>query len=630
MKQTKVFQFLDGENSLRIPLRKRIIIGSGDTADIQLKKGSVEPIHCLLESIDGEWKIFNLAPKSVLKVNKKDVVTCQLKENDELIIGNRVFTFTEFKGKKLPSTPSVSEVLKKPLPIFENVKLGQVTNEGFSSAHPLEQMEGAQFSEYIFEDQDEIFPIFKYNLEKTAAEVVILFKEKIISIDYVTLTSGKVYLSGVDRNSRDIVFPYLGKKEKFELLDIRGQEVFLNELPGFTHEKFSDEKNKNQLLGKDDIHMYSVGDIKIYVRGDEAPPMVKNAPFFRRDPELRKYMLLCLLIVLIFFGGINFYTVDKELEKEKAPERIATILYKPKKLRISKQNEVVEEIVKEKPELKKTPVKTEVAVKELSNDNVKSKGDVNSKSMDDQAKKANPVKGPTNNIKKVTTTQKKSGGATKSSNNVVKKVSPVQNKSVGNVDTYKSVDFSSSMSNLMAKGGSLASATNNAGSSVSYEQNNTISSDESAQVEKANVSASVGSLTSQTQGKLESSFGTNGLVQKKQHYIAGVPYREVILGSIDRNDIWRILLENVPQFQYCYQRELDSKSKALEGVLMLQFVIGPSGNVTRASATNKDNNLPPRTKDCVVTHLKTIQFPQPNGGAEVTVNTPLNLQARQR
>lgn len=621
---------MDGENSLRIPLRKRIIIGSGDTADIQLKKGSVEPIHCLLESIDGEWKIFNLAPKSVLKVNKNVVVTQMLKENDEILIGNRSFVFTEFKGKKLPTTPSVSEVLKKPLPIFEEVKIGQLTKYGYSSAHPLEKIEDAQFSEYIFEDQDEIFPIFKYNLDKTAAEIVILFKEKIISIDYVTLTNGKVHLTGVDKNNRDVVFPYLGKKEKFELLDIRGGEVFISDLPGFTHDRFADESNKNQLLGKDDIHMFSVGDIKIYVRGDEAPPRVLNAPVFRRDPELRKYMILCLLFVIIFFSGINFYSVDKELEKEKAPERIATILYKPKKLRVSKQNEIVEEIVKEKPELKKTPVKTEVAVKELSNKPEKSKGDVNSKSVSDQAKKANPVKGPTNNIKKVTTTQKKSGGASKAANNVVKKVSPAQNKNIGNVDTYKSVDFSSSMSNLMAKGGSLASATNNAGASVSYEQNNTISSDESAQVQKANVSATMGSLTSQTEGKLESSFGTNGLVQKKQHYIAGVPYREVILGSIDRNDIWRILLENVPQFQYCYQRELDSKNQASEGVLMLQFVIGPSGNVTRASATNKDNNLPTRTKDCVVTHLKTIQFPQPNGGAEVTVNTPLNLQAKQR
>lgn len=651
MSQMKSLHLNDGVNNLRIPVKKRILIGSSDTCDIRLKRGNVEPIHCLLELNDGDWKIFNLAPKSICRVNGKDIVSQVVKVGDKLLIGNREFALEEIRKEAppvrdevsstrsdMPSLPpvrksvtgqQVNEGLKKTLPFFETPEIFVDRKQDTTSNHPLARVKDAQYTEYIFEDQDEIYPIFKYSVDKTAAEVVIIFKDKILSVDYIPLKNGKYYLSGVD-NNRDVAFAYLGKKEKMQILEVQNSEVYLSEIPGFEHRKFSDATDKGLLLGKDDIHIFNHGDIQIYVRGDEAPPAVMSAPIMRRDPELKKYLLLCFLFMVFFVGAMNLYQVDKELEKEKAPERIATILYKPKKLRISKQNEVVKEIVKDKPELKKTPEKSEVVVKDTAQKEEKSIGDVNSKSTNNNPKKGEPVKGPTNNVKTVTNTSKASGSPNKSATKSTKKAVSKPNNMKGNVDTYKSIDFSSSLSSLMAKGGSLSSATANSGVAVSYEDNNSLSSDESAQVQKANVSASVGSLTSQTKGKLESSFGTNGLVQKKQVYIAGVPYKEVILGSIDRNDIWRILLENVPQFQYCYQRELDSKSQALEGVLMLQFVIGPSGNVTRASATNKDNNLPIRTRDCVVNHLKTIQFPQPNGGSEVTVNTPLNLQANQR
>jgi len=643
--ENRSFQLNDGNKALRIPVKKRLIIGSGDTADIQLRKGNVEPIHCLLENVNNDWKLYNLAPSSVVKVNGENVVATSLKEGDQISIGSRTFVFEVAAAKKLPSSslppvapPApmmqepqvVTENFNKPLPTMPVRVLNKEAEVSYDENHPLEADPEFMFSEYIFEDQDEIFPIFKYTVGKKAAEVVILFKNKVLSVDYLSLENGRYHLAGVAKKIHDIDFPYLGKDEKLPIVDIKGSEVFLHKIPGFEHKKFSDDKSDSMVLGGDDIHLFENGDLRIFVRGDEAPPFVKSAPILRRDTEFKKYLILCLLFVIAFVSFMSMFEVDPELEKEKVPERIATILYKPKTLRVSKQNEVVKEIVKKKEVVKKTPEKPKVAVKETAQKEVKSKGDITAKNNNaNTPKKGNPVKGPKNNITKVTKTTKSAGKPGKSTAKTTTKTNVANKNYKGNVDTYKSADFSSSISSLMAKGGSLSSTTNTGGAAVSFQDNNAIASNSSAQIEKANVDASVGSLTSRTKGTLESSYGTDGLVQKKQVYIAGVPYKEVILGSIDRNDIYRILLENAPQFQYCQQKELDVRQAAVEGVLVLNFVIGPSGHVTKASASSKGTSLPKSTRDCVVNHLKTIQFPKPKGGGEVAVNTPLNIQAKQ-
>ena len=237
-------------------------------------------------------------------------------------------------------------------------------------------------------------------------------------------------------------------------------------------------------------------------------------------------------------------------------------------------------------------------------------------------------KGKKNNKKVVRAKKKASKPArTTKKTSKVKKLSN-NRKSRGKVDVYKSTSFTSSMNSLMAKGGSLSAFKASTGASESYnDDSSALDAGESAQVQKANVKAEVGSLSSKTRGKLSSSFGSDGLVHKKKVYIAGVPYKEVILGSMDRNDIMRILMENVPQFRYCYQKELDVQQKGISGVLGMDFVIGASGNVTRANVTKADKGVPVSVKNCVSNHLKTIQFPRPKGGGEVAVYMPLNLNS---
>ncbi|MFG1500650.1 AgmX/PglI C-terminal domain-containing protein [Halobacteriovorax sp. XZX-3] len=618
--------YLKGKKDIRLPQKNRIILGASDSCDVRMRGAGIDDIHCLIEFSD-KVSIYSMSSSKPVLVNGQEVVTMELKGGESITIGNYSFTFDS--SSKLPPQQLIhpQEVVKNlpKQPKFNDERIRK--DEEYQVNYPLSIDDNVKFSEYIFEEPDEIYPIFKYSIDKEAAEVIILFNGKIVSLDYIPHKDGKFYLVGANARGNDIEFPYLGKKDKVELLDIRKNDVAVGKIPGFEHRTFLNNKNAKSSLRRDDIHIFEKDNLKVFIRGTEAPPIVKTAPIFRRDKELRKYLIFCLLFFIVFAAGMMNFKVDKEIEKEKVPERIAKILYRPKQLRVTKKKNVVKNEVKKEVE-KKAPIKEAVSNVEKPQKVTKSKGDPKQKSTS-TPKKGTPRKGKPNNKAVVRETKKKASKPARTTNKqtTVKKLA-TNRKSRGKVDVYKSTSFTSSMNSLMAKGGALNSFKAGTGSSESFaDDNSALSTGDSAQIQKADVKAEVGSLSSKTSGKLSSSFGTDGLVQKKQVYIAGVPYREVILGSMDRNDIMRILMENVPQFRYCYQKELDVQQKGISGVLGMEFVIGASGNVTKASVAKADKGVPISVKNCVVNHLKTIQFPRPKGGAEVGVHVPLNLNS---
>ena len=95
------------------------------------------------------------------------------------------------------------------------------------------------------------------------------------------------------------------------------------------------------------------------------------------------------------------------------------------------------------------------------------------------------------------------------------------------------------------------------------------------------------------------------------------------MGSIDPDIIRRILRDHIPQFQYCYQKVLDSSKNKFSGVIDLKFDIGAAGTVTKAGIKRK-SAMPATVKRCVLDVLRGIKFPEPLGGGTVTVEQPLN------
>jgi TonB family protein len=101
---------------------------------------------------------------------------------------------------------------------------------------------------------------------------------------------------------------------------------------------------------------------------------------------------------------------------------------------------------------------------------------------------------------------------------------------------------------------------------------------------------------------------------------AGSP---IMMGSLDKEIIRRVIRRSLARVKYCYERQL-AKNPSLAGKLVVGFTIQPDGTVTGAlvkSSTIGDVEV----GQCVVKVVKALKFPKPAGGGVVIVTYPFNF-----
>ena len=663
--------------------KRRTLLGSSDACDLRFNASSIEAIHAVIEINGNIGKIYDMASKSGVYVNDKKVSVSDIRVGDLLKIGGHEFEIKIFdrsdvmppplkiledgiiedKPKIVPSktvvsagpTPSIPRELP---PINADISIDASKEEFIPRVqYPLAKDPNADFSEYIFEDVESLYPIFNYNSRYSAVEVIILFDEQIYSVDYLPGKKGVYKLVGHHSNKNEIEYASLRKKEKLDFISIQDDEIFVDPIPGYVVKNIDrncqEVKNSIHLLD-DDIVFFERGLVKIFVRKTESPPQVKVAPIFRRDEGFKKCLTLILCCVFLFLGFISMLEVNPELKKQKDPERIATVLYKKrkfkvKKLVVAKKTPPAKTKKAPKKVAQKAPVQKKIEKKPVPKPVKKVVKKAGRKTPKvGKVKKARPKKGPTNRVKKVTASnqnrpKKRPANRVKkvtASNKAPKKVSSrkrrsgpkrkaAPSKARGSVDTYKAFNFKSTVSSLMAKGGGAKNIKTSTYSS-SVGSAGVTGSSASARSQLASVgNKDVGSLTGVASGKLDQSSGAEGLSNKRGIFTAGLPSNTVVLGGMDPDIIRKILLDHVPQFRSCYQSVLDRSSSAFNGVGKFNFIIGSSGYVTRAGVDTQ-SSVPSSTKKCVINVLKGIQFPAPSGGGVVEVNQPFNFIANSR
>jgi outer membrane biosynthesis protein TonB len=402
-----------------------------------------------------------------------------------------------------------------------------------------------------------------------------------------------------------------------------------------------------ELTGNDLIR-FQKDHLQIFVRNVASPPKIAPAPILKRDPLFRKYLFICLFIAIAASLGMSLSDVPEDEKKDElAPERLATILYK-QPLTVSK-NKSVEKTENAPKVIQKSPHKVAVS-KEVPKEPQPKVEKPDVITTQDQSKKPDPgkktatekkvVKQGTEPVKKPTNKiASPIPSANKPSQNQASKLpgtkSPTafanfESKSVGHVEVYKSADFKSSVSSLIAKGGSLSgvktqSATGGGGGDFTGAATGVASG--TGNIKTSGLQTNQGSLVGATTGVLGDSKGAEGLSAKKAIYTAGMPGETVVLGSMDPDVIRRILMENLPQFRYCYQKELEARGAETSGVIKLNFTIGASGHVSQAGVDGS-SSLPGEVKRCVVGVLRGITFPEPMGGGTVEVKQPMNFQPK--
>jgi hypothetical protein len=646
----------DGSVTIVPIYKKRSLVGRGQACDITVNYPDISSIHAAIEITNeknGEFKIYDLNSMNGTFINSEKLVVGSLSLDKEFLLGNNKFSIRKFNKMDIPAAPlrilDEFPPVQIDIPSNEEVALPEspkekiIASEKASMVYPLERDPDAEFSEYIFEDQENLYPIFKYHYDKAAVEVLITFGDHIQSVDFIPQKDGVYSLAGSEPQKLEIEYPYLGVKDKVPFIDIKGGIATVNPLNGYDVSSVGQENRMNfhssfNLLD-DEIIRFTNGEIQIFVRKTLSPPEVAAAPVFRRDDDFKKYLLLSLLLYFVVMIPLSLFTVDDELEKEKVPERIATILYKKKIYKIKKK--VVAKTKKVPKKEQKSPTKKKPIVKQKPKKVVRvkpkktsPKSTVTPKSGIKSAKSiklpkiAKANKGPkTVKVSRVVPNSRKKSASPSKSRPSSSKISNAKSRAKGRVDTYKSLDFKSTVSNLLSKGGStsrvkIANVANNGGSSGSSSIRNAAVG---ATTQTAKVSNNVGSLAGVAKGTLDQTKGVSGLVNKKSIYTAGLPFKTVVLGGLDPDVIRQILVENIPKFRTCYENVLSRSSRAFNGIVRLNFIIGASGHVTRAGAMGGTSKLPSKVQGCVVNVLRGIGFPEPAGGGVVEVNQPMNF-----
>lgn len=647
----------------------RILLGRTESCDLMVNHDSVSAVHAVMEIFDDRAIIYDMNSTNGTYVNDDKVVVKEVHIGDTFRLADVEFEFVIYSpAEALPPVletlePSLGEASVKlstalppeipKVPKSLPTAAPAVTSEVPSIVYPLASDPKAEFSEYIFEDRQELYPIFKYEASKQAVEVIILFKEQVFSVDYLPEAKSSYFISGVLSNKSELEFPYFGKTEKFPFVQVYSDTAVVHTLPGFGVFLLSDKKKDSGHVGTDvelrgqDLLRLQKGDIQIFVRHVQSPPKVAHAPILKRDPEFRKYLFLFLFFVTLLSLGLNVVEVPKDERKDElAPERLATILYK-QKLTVS-ENPLVEKTenapkvaqkAPDKPAVEKKPVvekqpdvkKPDVVETKVQNN----KPDPGKKTADFKKvvkQGTQPVTKPTEKV--VTSPVAKSKTNTKSPTPMpTAKTAPPQSqfeaKTMGHVEVYKSADFKSSISSLVAKGGSLSGVQTKSVSGGSGEFVGSVSgvSSGTGQIKTADIATNQGSLVGATTGVLGESKGAEGLSAKRAIYTAGIPSETVVLGSMDPDVIRRRLMEFLPQFRSCYQRELETKGSEINGTIRLNFVIGSSGHVSKAGLDGS-TPLPRDVSGCVINVLRGITFPEPLGGGTVEVKQPMNFQPK--
>jgi TonB family protein len=102
------------------------------------------------------------------------------------------------------------------------------------------------------------------------------------------------------------------------------------------------------------------------------------------------------------------------------------------------------------------------------------------------------------------------------------------------------------------------------------------------------------------------------------------PTAPTVIGLLSPESIRRVVIRNLPQVIHCHEQGL-VQNPALEGRVVVRFVIGAEGTVM-ATGITESNLAVPSVGQCISSAVRRWQFPAPEGGGIVTVNYPFTLQ----
>ncbi|MBK7890773.1 MAG: AgmX/PglI C-terminal domain-containing protein [Bdellovibrionales bacterium] len=119
-------------------------------------------------------------------------------------------------------------------------------------------------------------------------------------------------------------------------------------------------------------------------------------------------------------------------------------------------------------------------------------------------------------------------------------------------------------------------------------------------------------------------YGDSKILGSSGGTVAPLDSESFIEGGLTREQVEEVILRNMGQITYCYEKGLQSEP-SLRGRVSVAFVIGSNGkvNLARLQHTSVESK---QLESCIVGRVKQFQFPRPVAGVNVQVQYPFSFR----
>lgn len=139
----------------------------------------------------------------------------------------------------------------------------------------------------------------------------------------------------------------------------------------------------------------------------------------------------------------------------------------------------------------------------------------------------------------------------------------------------------------------------------------------------------IGAVGTKGRGGGLGSYGTGvgGLGKKGDRDVSVSAGNAVVMGSIDRELVRKVIQDHAAQIRYCYEQQLALNPK-LSGKVSIKWIINADGSATGAQVDGSATTLADdRVHDCMKARIQSWQFPRPKGGGIAVITYPWILRS---
>lgn len=662
--------------------REVLTLGRSDTCDVKIDNPYLSQVHASIFFSSGDFYISDLNSTNGTYVNDERVKVIKLKIGDVIRFGAIKYQLMPLESSLVKTDEDITLETINPLhqenvldklvesvapPDFRNkpsevADTNQTQNNQtqmvqvpakpssfdienkFSSLFvpvrpetPLDLAPALNYSEFIFEENAE-GRAMDFDHGQPALEITVFIDDFVVSVDYFLSSQGVFTASGSAGVKNSLTLPFLSAGLIIPFLNYKGKhfglydfseddswQVSIFDQSGIV-EKYK-TVDEHITLKKEYVVTITKDKFVIVIKHTDSPPKTVPVPLMLFDAFLNKVIFSLIPIYIALTLGIAFFPrPEKDFDEEKI--ELDRIVY-----------------VKEIP----PPVLPPRPISDSSSQTSPSKpaaGEVTKSQKIDEPVSKKPVDNTA-----VSMPPKPKEQVSKP---IIPPVKPPPNTAVSSVNTAKQItdkpvivkpdavepvpprlDFKALQNKVDKKLDSNRVATNVLTGKPTDElagATSLVGSSSGTQVKdvgplQSNSTGAVNVPGAQT-GDLGKGKSVNSSLGGDIGFFDGTGTRKELIGIMDPNEIQNILRRYIPQFQFCYEKELERINRKVATTLVLQFTINSEGKPTNARFDSKNMEFSPQAIKCFEQVVYSIQFSKPKGEGVVGIKQPLNMEPR--